>query len=194
MICVAAAILSACSHTLLPIANGSHSQLEASPGSHSAVVWSNHPGVSSAVVEFLQHFKVTVVDQASLRASLGSTESSGASSEDQVTLITRAAKEAKVDWILVAEAEIQPVVSSGAHVNRYYGVASSNTLYHLAVSVRNVDLGSGQIRWSGTARYGGPVNNPEQGLISLTHAAISRAICPIERGFTWNDSSGCQKP
>jgi len=46
-------LLVGCSHTLKPIATGSHSQLEENPSSRRAVVWSNNAGVSSAVVEWL---------------------------------------------------------------------------------------------------------------------------------------------
>jgi hypothetical protein len=174
-------LLVGCSHSLKPIATGSHSQLEENPSSRRAVVWSNNAGVSSAVVEWLQRAKVTVVDRSSLRAP----------SNDESELVTRA-KEAGVDWVVIAEASVAPAVASGAYTNAHYGVASSNTVYHLAVSVRNIDVASGQVRWSGAARYGAPVSNPEVGLMYLTKAAIGRATCPIERGFIWSER-GCEK-
>jgi hypothetical protein len=185
--CIKFAVLSAtmliagCSHTVKPVVTGSHSQLDENPSLRRAVVWSNHGGVSSAIVEWLQHNKVTVVDPASL----------GGPSSSESALVANA-KNAGVDWVVIAEAKVGAAVSSGAYVNAYYGAERSDTVYHLAVSVRNIDVASGQVRWSGSARYEAPVSNPEQGLIYLTDAAIARATCAIERGFVWSDD-GCEK-
>jgi hypothetical protein len=74
----------------------------------------------------------------------------------------------------------------------------SGTGYDVSVAIRAVNIETGEIRWSGTAHYPAPINNPEAGLSYLTKSAIARALCPIETGYEWQEATsfekgGCQK-
>jgi hypothetical protein len=110
----------------------------------------------------------------------------------------RVGKLVGAERIVFAEVTITPAVSSRAYVNQYGGRAQTDTIYHLSVAVRMVNVETGEIRWSGSASYPQPVNNPEVGVVYLTQSAIARAVCRVEDGYKWQERSiwtqgGCSK-
>jgi hypothetical protein len=112
--------------------------------------------------------------------------------------VLRVGKLVGAERIIFADATITSAVSSRAYYGAYGGGARSDTVYHLSVAVRNVDVETGEIRWSGSASYPKPINNPEIGVVYLAKSAIARATCPIESGFEWREMStwttgGCVK-
>ena len=46
---------------------------------------------------------------------------------------------------------------------------------------------SGEVMWTGTAHYPKAINNPEAGIVYLTHTAVLRGLCPAWK----NDTEGC---
>ena len=178
-----------------PVSTGSHSKIEpvnpAKPPR--AVVWGNHPAVVDAATQTMQKMHVQVVERARLKEILN---------EQKVRLTNTSGDEAELlkvgrllgaDQIVFADAavnskEVQRVVDS------YGGLSQAETVYQLSVSVRNVSIETGELRWSGTATYPKPVTNRDEGLIDLTRHAMSHAVCPLENGYTWDEQAGCRKP
>jgi hypothetical protein len=182
-------------NTVYPVASGSHAPIDPSQKNvkRRVVVWSNHPGIGNAIVGWLQQGGQIVVERARLQTVFNEQSIRLTHTPDDDANVLRVGKLIGAERIIFAEATVTSAISSRAYVGAYGGGARSDTVYHLSVSVRNVDVESGEIRWSGTATYPKPVNNPDQGLIYLAQSAIARAICPLEDGFAWTDSGGCVK-
>jgi len=85
------------------------------------------------------------------------------------------------------------VVSRHAFVFPYGGAGRSETVYDVSVSVRNVDVETGEIKWSGSAHFSSPITNPETAIGLLTQAAVSRASCRIESGYEWKEANAYEK-
>lgn len=184
-----------CGCTVYPVTTGSHSTLEkidpAKP--RRVVVWGNHSAVVNATTQYLQQGKLIVIERARLKQVLAEQKIRLTSTPDDEADLLRVGRLLGADWIVFAEANITSAEERGASVNAYGGESYARTVFHLSVSVRNVSVETGEIRWSGTATYPRPIRNPEQGLIYLTNSAIARATCPIESGYAWSDKDGCQK-
>lgn len=117
---------------------------------------------------------------------------------DDDAQILRVGKLLGADRIIFAEHTISSNIVSSAYISKYGGQSRSETVYHVSVAVRSVNVETGEVRWSGSAQYPRPINNPESGLSFLTQSAIARALCPIEEGWTWTETSildqgGCRK-
>ena len=191
---------SGCAGTVYPVTTGFHAPIDPSQQNvkRRMVVWSNHAGMGNAIIGWLQQGGHTVVERARLQAVLNEQSIRLKHTPDDDADILRVGKLVGAERIIFADATISSAVSSRAYYGAYGGGARSDTVYHLSVSVRGVDVQTGEIRWSGTASYPSPVNNPEQGLIFLAQSAIARATCMVEAGFEWRDSStwttgGCIK-
>jgi len=151
------------------------------------------------LIKIFQIRKCTVIERARLQMILSEQQVRLThSSEDEADLL-RIGKLAGVDYMVFAESKVQSAISSGAFVNMYGGASHTNTFYHVSVSVRSVDVETGEVRWAGSAHYGGAINNPEAGIVKLTLPALARATCRIEEGYEWSDepradnSMGCRK-
>jgi hypothetical protein len=178
-----------------PVSTGSHSKIEpVNPDKPpSAVVWGNHPMVVAAATQTMQEMKVQVVERARLKDILNEQKIRLTNTSDDEADLLRVGRLLGADQIIFADAtvnskEVQRVVDS------YGGNTKAETVYQLSVSVRNVSIETGEVRWSGTATYPKPVTNPDQGLTDLTRHAISHAVCPLENGYTWDEQAGCRKP
>ena len=60
---------------------------------------------------------------------------------------------------------------------------------YCAITSCAVNVETGEVTLSGSAQYPAPITNPEAGLAYLTQSAIARALCPIEGGYEWVESS-----
>lgn len=185
-----------CSHTVYPVSTGSHSKLEqVNPDKPPRVViWGNHPSVVTAVTQMMQELKVQVVERARLKEILNEQKIRLTNTADDEADLLRVGRLLGADWIIFADSTVNSAENRRAAVNAYGGYSQAQTVYHLSVSVRNVSIETGEVRWSGTATYPGPVTNPDQGLMYLTRHAMARAICPLEQSYTWDERGGCQKP
>lgn len=185
-----------CAHNVYPISTGSHSKIEPiNPDKPPrVVVWGNHPSVVNAVTQMMQEIKVQVLERSRLKEIMNEQRVRLTNTSDDEADLLRVGRLLGADWIIFADATLTSAEDRRAAVNAYGGYSRAQTVYHLSVSVRNVSLETGEVRWSGTATYPGPVTNPDQGLIYLTRYAISHATCPLENGYTWDERAGCRKP
>ena len=178
-----------------PVSTGSHSKIEpVNPDKPPrAVVWGNHPAVVDAATQTMQKMHVQVVERARLKEILNEQKVRLTNTSDDEAELLKVGRLLGADQIVFADAavnskEVQRVVDS------YGGLSQAETVYQLSVSVRNVSIETGELRWSGTATYPKPVTNRDEGLIDLTRHAMSHAVCPLENGYTWDEQAGCRKP
>jgi len=90
--------------------------------------------------------------------------------------------------IVFVETETSSSQTSRTFVNQYGGGSSSETVTNASVSVRGVNVESGEVMWTGTAHYPQAINNPEADIVYLTQSAVLRGLCFAE---AWNDAKGC---
>jgi hypothetical protein len=141
----------------------------------------------------MQDMNVQVVGPARLKELLNEQKVHLTNTSDDEAALLKAGRLLGADQIIFADAtvnskEVQRVVDS------YGGHSQTEKVYQLGVSVRNLSVETGAVRWSGTATYPTPVTNLDQGLIALTRHAMSHAVCPLENGYTWDERAGCRKP
>lgn len=188
-------ILIGCSHTVYPITTGFHAPMDPANKDKKFrfVVWATHPAIASTAMTLVQQAGHTVVERSRLNQLFKEQAIRLTHTSDDDADILRVGKLLGAERILFAEHTISSNVVSRAFVNQYGGHSRSDTVYHVSVAVRVVDVETGEVRWSGTAQYPSPINNPETGLSNLTQSAIARATCPIEMGWTWTEASAYEK-
>ena len=188
-------VLPGCANTVYPVTTGFHAPIDPSQLNmkRRVVVWSNHAGVGNAIIGWLQHGGHTVVERARLQAVFNEQGIRLTYTPDSDADVLRVGKLVGAERIIFAETTISSAVSSRAYYGAYGGGARSDTVYHLSVSVRNVDVETGEVRWSGSASYPTPINNPEVGVVYLARSAIARATCIVEAGFEWKEGSQWEK-
>lgn len=181
--------VSGCASGIMPVSNGSQSNLP-EPGT-SAVVWGNHSGAVGQTVTLLQQAGIRIVERARLRQIIDEQKIILThTSEDEAQLL-QVGKILGADSIVFVEATMSSSQMSRAFVNQYGGGSRSETVTNVSVSVRGVDVESGEIMWNGMAHYPQAINNPEAGIIYLTQHAVVRGLCPA---WAWkNEAEGCDQ-
>jgi PBP1b-binding outer membrane lipoprotein LpoB len=179
-----------------PVSTGSHSKIEqVSPDKpRKAVVWGNHPIVVNSVIQAMQETKVRVIERARLKEIMNEQKVRLTNTSDDEADLLRVGRLLGADWIIFADAAVHSAEDRRTSGDASGANSRAQPVYHLSVSLRNVSIETGEIRWSGTATYPAPVTNPDQALISLTRMAMSHAVCPLENGYTWDERAGCRKP
>lgn len=183
-----------CARTLDPVTTGFHAPIDPNaPKNPKVVVWGNHAGMVNAIIGWVQQGGATVVERARLQEVFEEQKIRLTHTTDDEAGLLKVGRLIGADHVIFAEATVTPATSSRAYVGSYGGGAVSETVYHVGVAVRGVAVESGEVRWSGTAHYPGPINNPEQGIVYLAQSAIARALCRVEVGYTWTKGNGCVK-
>lgn len=164
------------------------------------VVWGNHAGATQAAISMLQQLGQTVVERARIMEIFEEQRIQLTHSPDDDARILKVGRLVGADRLVFVEASDRGEVMKSTLVGLNYGESYSKTLHHVSVSVRCVNVENGEIRWSGHSTLERPTNNPEGAIPLLTRAAISRAMCPLERGYVWTDLGagpedqiGCRK-
>ena len=197
---VLSSVLVGCAGTVYPVTTGSHAPIDPANKDKKFrfVVWATHPTIAATIMSFVQQAGHTVVERSRLDQVFKEQEIRLTHTSDDDAQILRVGKLLGAERVIFAEHTISSNVVSGSYFNRYGGGSQSGTIYHVSVAVRAVNIETGEVRWSGTAHYPRPINNPEAGLSYLTQSAIARAVCPIEKGYEWKESTafengGCRK-
>jgi len=151
------------------------------------VVWGNHVGATQAAVTFLQQGGQTVVERARLMEVFEEQRIQLTHSPDDDARILKVGKLVGAERVLFVEVSDRGEVESGVFVGPYGGASRSNTVHHVSVSVRSVNLETGVIRWSGHATLDRPITDPESTIHTLTTISIMRATCLVERGRVWTE-------
>ncbi len=191
--------LISCAHTVYPVTTGSHAKIDpANVGKkYRFVVWATHPAIASTTMSILQQAGHTVVERSRLDQVFKEQEIRLTHTPDDNAQVLRVGKLIGAERVIFAEHTISSSVVSRSAFNAYGGGSRAETVYHVSVAVRGVDIETGEVRWSGTGQFPSPITNPEAGLSHLTQAAILRATCPIEMGYQWTEAgsseAGCHK-
>jgi hypothetical protein len=192
MIALCSSFIMGCANQVYPVTTGFHAL--SSPADKDKkrrlVVWATHPAIATTVMSLAQQTGHTVLERSRLDQIFKEQAIRLTHTSDDDAQILRVGKLIGADHIIFAEHTVSSSIASSTYVNRYGGGSRSDTVYHVSVAVRSVNLESGEVRWSGTAQYPGPITNPEAGLSHLTQSAISRATCPTELGWTWTEARG----
>ena len=189
-----------CAHQVYPVTTGSHAPIDPANKDKKFrfVVWATHPAIATTIMSFVQQAGHTVVERSRLDQVFKEQEIRLTHTPDDNAQVLRVGKLIGAERVIFAEHTVSSNVVSRSAFNAYGGGSRSETVYHVSVAVRAVNVETGEVRWSGTAQYPSPINNPEAGLTYLTQSAIARAVCPIETGYEWKESStfekgGCRK-
>lgn len=181
-----------CAKQVYPVTTGFHAP--SSPADKDKkrrlVVWATHPAIATTVMSLAQQAGHTVLERSRLDQIFKEQAIRLTHTPDDDAQILRVGKLLGADTIIFAEHTVSSSVASSMYVNQYGGGSRSDTVYHLSVAVRSVDVESGEVRWSGVAQYPSPITNPEAGLSYLTQSAIARANCRTEWGWTWTEANG----
>jgi len=181
--------LPGCTKVVYPVTTGSHAPYSESENKpHRYVVWATHPALSAGIVQFLQVNRQIVVERSRLESVF---------TEQRLRLTHTADDEAqllRVGKLIGAER----IIFADHTINHSYLLFGGDGGDLVSVRVRAVDVESGEVKWSGSAWYPKSVANVEDGIARLTSRAIWRALCPIEQGYTWTESSasndgGCSR-
>lgn len=168
-----------------PLATGSHKFIDigdylTKEQKHTVVIWANHPAVIETIANIERQSGKAVLDPAAIEELVNEQKAKfNDLTEDEVVL--RAGRLARADSVIFAKAAVTPASGS----------TDGSGPYNCSVGIRAVNVEIGEVRWTGTAWFPRPVQDPEEALRVLTATAIARARCPIERGFVWYDGKGC---
>ncbi|MBI3292294.1 MAG: hypothetical protein HYZ73_05745 [Elusimicrobia bacterium] len=168
-----------------PLATGSHKFIDigdylTKERKHTVVIWANHPAVIETIANIERQSGKAVIDPAAIEELVNEQKAKfNDLTEDEVVL--RAGRLARADSVIFAKAAVTPASGS----------TDGSGPYNCSVGIRAVNVEIGEVRWTGTAWFPRPVQDPEEALRVLTATAIARARCPIERGFVWYDGKGC---
>ncbi len=189
-----------CAKTLYPVTTGYHAPIteEMLSKKYRIVVWGNHPGMVNAIIGWAQEGGHTVVERARLQEIFNEQKIRLTHTPDDDADILRVGRLVGAEIVIFAEVTMRSDVVSRAYLGPYGGGGRSETVYHLSVAVRGVNVETGEVRWSGSATYPGPINNPDLGIVYLANSAINRALCRVKAGYEWKEmsafgESGCIK-
>lgn len=155
------------------------------------VVWGNNSGATNGVIVTIQEGGGIVVERTRLQEIFDEQKIRLTHTPEDDANILKVGKLTGADFVVFVEVTDRPEVRSGASFGPYGGGSQSQTtVYHLSVAVRAVKVDTGEIRWSGRSALTDPISNPEANLSQLTQAAMSRARCPLERGYEWIEMKG----
>ena len=164
------------------------------------VVWGNHHGAAQAAIWEHQMNGDTVVERARLVEIFEEQRIQLTHSTDDDARILKVGKLIGADRVVFVETSDRSEVVSGAFVGPYGGGSSSRTAHHVSVSVRSVDVETGEVKWSGHSTFNQPISDPEVAIPMLTRLAVARATCPLDRGVEWTEAGlgpsekvGCRK-
>ncbi|MGE0276925.1 MAG: hypothetical protein AB7G68_16275 [Nitrospiraceae bacterium] len=184
-----------------PITDGYHSKLP-SPYTR-AVVWGTRPDTVQSVSTWLLKKGILVVDQTKLMQAAADQKVSINGYQYLETDVLRTAKLVGARLVVFANAE----VGSWKVVGMDSGLPRSMKVYSGTISLRAVDVNTGEIEWSGKAQSSERFNNLEEGISQLTCHALATAwglrnpgntspnsICPTGSGVMVHDTSAPNAP
>jgi hypothetical protein len=144
------------------------------------VIWSDDLIVMRASTAYMLQLGYVVVERSRLDQLFKEQQIGLTHSPEDIGKILRVGRLADATHVLFAETQINSA-----------GTARG---LHMSVLVRSVAVESGQIQWSGMARFPTPIiSPPEPNLYKLTEFAINRAICPVGDGWAWKEASSTSK-
>jgi hypothetical protein len=156
-----------------PITDGFHNVM---PNRNSRiVVWAEHPSLNGTATTWLQKRGLTVVERARLKQVLDEQMIRLTHTADDEANLLKAGKLLGAEIVVFMDSAQTAGQASSFSINQYGGGGSSTTLYSASVSVRAVNVESGEVVWSGHARYRDPVTGVNDAIVKLTCQALATA-------------------
>jgi hypothetical protein len=184
-----------------PITDGYHAKLP-SPYTR-AVVWGSRPDTVQSVSTWLLKKGILVVDQAKLMQVAIDQKVPITGYQYVETDVLRTAKLVGARLVVFANAE----VGSWEVFGMDGAVPRSMKVYTGTISLRAVDVNTGEIEWSGKAQSSERFNNLEEGISQLSCHALATAwglrnpgntspehVCPARSGIMTYDASSPKGP
>lgn len=168
-------MLSACGlvDPIRPVANGFHHAL---PGDHARlVVWGNHPRAVGAATTWLLKRGYIVVERAKLEVILHEQKITLTHTHADTANLLQAGKLLGANQVVFLDTNFSQQQVDDTYVNASGGKPGSYALYNINVSIRGIDIESGEIQWTGTATYPNGIGNPDEGMGHLTRSALAKA-------------------
>ena len=191
LVCVLPLLVISCAHRVFPVTSGSHALPErGKPIAKRVVVWSNHVIAGNHVIALAQQVGLVVVERARLQQIFDEQKIRLTHSPDDDTHILSVGKLIGADRVIFVELTEKSNMLSRAYVDQSSGFARSETVYHVSLALRCVDVETGEVRWSGTAQFPQAITNPDQAAVILADVAAARALCPVESGYQWKERTG----
>lgn len=183
-----------------PITDGYHSKLP-SPYTR-AVVWGDRPDTVQSVSTWLLKRGLLVVDQAKVMQAAAEQKVSLTGYQYVETDVLRMAKLVGARLVIFTSTD----VGSWEVLGMASGFPQTQRVYTATISLRAVDVNSGEIEWSGKAQSSERFGNLEEGIGQLTCHALATAwglrhpgstspegICPSGSGMMAADSPSSRK-
>jgi carbonic anhydrase/acetyltransferase-like protein (isoleucine patch superfamily) len=184
-----------------PITDGYHAKLP-SPYTR-AVVWGTRSDTVQSVSTWLLKKGILVVDQAKLMQVAADQKVSITGYQYVETDVLRTAKLVGARLVVFANAE----VGSWEVLGRDGVIPRNMKVYSGTISLRAVDVNTGEIEWSGKAQSSDRFNNLEEGISQLSCHALATAwglrnpghtspehVCPARSGVMAYDASSSKNP
>lgn len=150
-----------------PVTDGFHTLLP--QRQDRLAVWSSHPIAAATAATWLQKLGVTIIERARLQQLL---------TEQRVALTNTADDDAQM-LRLAATLGLSHLVYvdvSRVEVGMVHPPFNPPlTTYMAGVAIRGVQVKTGEVVWSGSARYRGPVSERDDYLVRLTCQALATA-------------------
>jgi hypothetical protein len=184
-----------------PITDGYHAKLP-SPYTR-AVVWGSRPDTVQSVSTWLLKKGILVVDQTKLMQVAVDQKVSITGYQYVETDVLRTAKLVGARLVVFANAE----VGSWEVFGMDGAIPRTMKVYTGTISLRAVDVNTGEIEWSGKAQSSERFNNLEEGISQLSCHALATAwglrnpgstspehVCPARSGIMTYDASSPKGP
>jgi len=177
VLCLIAMLFVGCgilfSPTIYPITDGFQKTL---PGRNARiVVWGEHPSAVGTATTWLQKRGITVLERARLKQILDEQMVRLTHTPDDEAQVLRVGKILGADLVVFVDSPFTTGISSSFGVSAYGGSGSSATVYSTSVSIRGVNGETGEVAWTGNARYPQDFGNLDDTLAKLTCQALATA-------------------
>jgi hypothetical protein len=161
LICAAAGCSAALNY---PITDG-HTAALPEAGAR-AIVWGGHAAAHSTAVTWLQRRNLRVVDRSLIQEALPSPSATDAE-------VIRAARTLGVDYVIFIDTPVQEGEAATGTAYGAYASVGRSTTYSTSVSIRGVQVASGDVVVTGTARYVSTSDQLDDSLVKLTCQALA---------------------
>ena len=157
-----------------PITDGFHHSLPQKDTR--IVIWGTSPAVTGTATIWLQKRGLRVVERARLLQLFEEQRIRLTHTADDEGPILRVGKLLGAGMVVFTDASVTQGVASNFSMGAYGGGGRSEPVATAGVSLRGVDVETGEVLWTGTARYKQPSSSsPEDGLTKLTCQALATA-------------------
>ncbi|TLY29438.1 MAG: hypothetical protein E6K63_05130 [Nitrospirae bacterium] len=156
-----------------PITDGFRKSL---PPPHArTVVWGGHPSATGTAVSWLQRQGLRIVERSKLQKVLDEQTIRLTHTSDDEAQVLRVGKLLGAEVVVFIDSPVTGGHQSSGGAYGNIAASGSATVYSTSIWVRGVDIESGEVLWSATARYPESFSNLDDMLVRLTCHALATA-------------------